>query len=537
VKRTPVLIAGGGPVGLMLANVLGRYGVASMLAERNPETTRHPKMDITNGRSMELFRKFGLADALRKAAVPDDHPFDVSWITSFAGHELHRFRYPSPQAARRIISAANDGTQPREPAMRVSQVEIEPVLKKAAEEKPTVDVRFSLAFEDFREDEAGIVATLRDSASGITEEVRCDYLIGCDGGGSRVRELLDIQLEGSFRVAQRYMVHFRSNARDILQRWGIAWHYQSQFGTMIAQNDRDIWTLHTFHEPGVDAEHIDPSAVLRRFTGVPVQHDVLVANGWTPHLLAAQSYGDGRVFLAGDAAHQYIPTGGYGMNTGIGDAVDLGWKLAATIKGFGGPELLASYQAERRPVGLRNRDASGQHTKVRIAIAQIYKDTIADDGELTAEQRAAMAARIAELGNAENESYGIEFGYNYDRSPIIAAEAGAHYPSDSLRYVPTTLPGVRLPSSFLQDGSALFDRLGAWFTLIDFGRGDREGFVQAAKKAAVPLDVLALSEPELVRIYGQGILLVRPDQHIAWRGSPHVQADAERVLRRALGWG
>jgi len=337
VKRTPVLIAGGGPVGLMLANVLGQYGVASVLVERNPETTRHPKMDITNGRSMELFRKFGLADDLRKVAVPDDHPFDVSWITSFAGHELHRFRYPSPQAMRRTISATNDGTQPREPAMRVSQVEIEPVLKKAAEEKPTVDVRFGVAFEDFRSDEAGVIATLRDSAQGITEELSCDYLIGCDGGGSRVRDLLGIKLEGSFRVAQRYMVHFHSNARDILQRWGIAWHYQSQFGTMIAQNDRDIWTLHSFQGSGVAAEHVDPAAVLRRFTGVPVEHEVLVANGWTPHLLVAQSYRDGRVFIAGDAAHQYIPTGGYGMNTGIGDAVDLGWKLAATIKGFGGP--------------------------------------------------------------------------------------------------------------------------------------------------------------------------------------------------------
>jgi hypothetical protein len=332
------------------------------------------------------------------------------------------------------------------------------------------------------------------------------------------------------------MVHFHSNARDILQRWGIAWHYQSQFGTMIAQNDRDIWTLHSFQGSGVAAEHVDPAAVLRRFTGVPVEHEVLVANGWTPHLLVAQSYRDGRVFIAGDAAHQYIPTGGYGMNTGIGDAVDLGWKLAATIKGFGGPELLASYEVERRPVGLRNRDASGQHTKVRIAIAQLYRDNVADGEEPTAGQRAAIAARIAELGNAENESYGIEFGYNYDRSSIVALEAGARYPSDSLRYVPTTLPGARLPSSFLQDGSAIFDKLGKWFTLIDFGRGDREDFVQAAKKAAVPLDVLALSEPKLERIYGNVMLLVRPDQHIAWRGSPNIRANAERVLRRALGW-
>jgi 2-polyprenyl-6-methoxyphenol hydroxylase-like FAD-dependent oxidoreductase len=534
-QQTQVLIAGGGPVGLMLATVLGRYGIRAMLVERNASTTRHPKMDITNGRSMELFRKFGLVDALRKAAVPEANPFDVSWVTSMSGHELHRFRYPSPVEMRRIIRETNDGTQSREPAMRVSQVEIEPVLKRAAEACPTVDVRFGVAFEDFRADGDGVIATLRNSATGATEQVRCAYLAGCDGGGSRVRDLLQIALDGTPRTALRFMVHFRSRAHDVLQRWGIAWHYQSPIGTLIAQNDDDIWTLHARLEEGTAIDRIDPAALLTSFSGTRFPYEILVANAWTPHLLLAESYGQGRVFLAGDAAHQYIPTGGYGMNTGIGDAVDLGWKLAATLLGFGGPKLLASYEAERRPVGFRNREASAGHTKVRIAIAKCYRDARALEEPLDDTRRAELAKAIADLGNAENESWGIEFGYVYDDSPIVASEAGTTPPSDPVRYVPTTMPGARLPSTFLGDGSALFDRLGPWFTLVNFGAMDATPFVAAAGQARVPLQVLSLKEPALEAVYGRDALLVRPDHHIAWRGSETTAVDAAKVLSRALG--
>jgi hypothetical protein len=252
--------------------------------------------------------------------------------------------------------------------------------------------------------------------------------------------------------------------------------------------------------------------------------------------LLAQSYGRQRVVLAGDAAHQYIPTGGYGMNTGIADAVDLGWKLAATLRGFGGPELMNSYEAERRPVGLRNREASAGHTRVRIAIAECYRNARALDGPISDARRAELAAAIAKLGNAENESWGIEFGYVYDRSPIVVGQAGIVPPSDPVRYQPTTMPGARLPSTFLQDGSALFDRLGPWFTLVNFGRMDATPFVSAAERAGIPLQVLALQEPALERVYGRDALLVRPDQHIAWRGSETAAVDGSRILSRALGW-
>ncbi len=520
----------------MLARVLGGFGVHAMLVERNATTTRHPKMDITNGRSMELFRRVGLVDDLRKAAVPEENPFDVSWVTSMAGHELHRFRYPSVVEARRIIAEHNDGTQSREPPMRVSQVEIEPVLRRAAEVCPTVDVRFGIAFEDFHEDVDGVTVTLRNSDTGGTEQVRCDYLAGCDGGGSRVRAVLGIALDGTPRVAQRYMVHFRSRAYDVLQRWGIAWHYQAPTATLIAQNDVDVWTIQARLPADTALDRVDPADIVKAFCGSSIDHEILVANAWTPHLLLAQSYGGGRVFLAGDAAHQYIPTGGYGMNTGIGDAVDLGWKLAAVLLGFGGRRLLDSYESERRPVGYRNREASAAHTRVRLDIAESYRQAYADGLPLNDAARAALGAKIAAHGNAENESYGIEFGYVYERSPIVVAEPGAVAPSDPVRYVPTTMPGARLPSAFLGDGSALFDRLGPWFTLVNFGAADPSPFVAAAERAKIPLQVLSPKEPALERIYGREVLLVRPDQHIAWRGPEISTVDAAKILSHALGF-
>ena len=476
-KQVPVLIAGGGPVGMTLARTLAHLGVRCLMVERNGSTTRHPKMDITNGRSMELFRRLGLADRLRAVAVPEANNFDVSWITSLAreqgGRELHRFRYPSVVEKRAEILARNDGTQPREPAMRVSQVLIEPVLRDAIVGHPLVDARWGVALEDFEQDGDGVLVTLRvaetgdngpgNNQAGATEQVRCQYLVGCDGGSSRVRSKLGIALEGRPAVAQRYMVHFRSDAHDLLQAFGR-----------------------------------------------PFAREILVANPWVTHLVLAESYGSGRVFLAGDAAHQYIPTGGYGMNTGIGDAVDLGWKLAATLRGHAGPGLLTSYERERRPVGLRNRLASERHTAVRLKIAELYESMT--DPE-------ALGRAIAALGNAENESWGIEFGYRYD---------GVE--GDPLVYEPTMAPGARLPSTFLRDGSALYDHLGPWFTLLRFGDADPSPLIDTAP---VPLETVIVDDAYLASIYQARLVLVRPDTHIAWRGDACDDGDA--VWRGVLG--
>jgi 2-polyprenyl-6-methoxyphenol hydroxylase-like FAD-dependent oxidoreductase len=533
-RSVPVLIAGGGPVGMTLANVLAQFGIRSMLVERNATTTRHPKMDITNGRSMELFRRFGLADALRRVAVPEDHPFDVAWMTSLSGYELHRFRYPTPNEYRERSRIRNDGTFTLEPPMRVSQVEIEPVLKAAIDRRDEVEVRFGVAFEGFEAKDDGVVAMVRDRGIGVEEHIRCDYLVGCDGGSSRVRDAAGIKLEGQARVGLLYMVHFRSTARDLLQRWGVAWHYQSPLGTMIAQNDDDIWTVHFRVLPGQDPASIDPRELVETFVGQPFEFEVLVANPWTPHLLLADHYGHGRVLLAGDSAHQYIPTGGYGMNTGIGDAVDLGWKLAATLSGWGGPQLLASYEAERRPVGARNREASGGHMQVRIKIAEVYRTAGLDGNDGDAVRRAETGAQIAALGNAENECFGIEHGFLYEGSPIVVDDGSDSFPFDPLIYKPTTRPGARLPSTFLKEGVPIYDRLGKYFTLLSFGVQETSALAAAANRRGIPLSVVRIDEPALAAVYGSDLLLVRPDHHIASRGSSIV--DADRILTVATGW-
>ena len=284
-------------------------------------------------------------------------------------------------------------------------------------------------------------------------------------------------------------------------------------------------------------EEVDISALLRGFAGRDFAHEVLVANAWTPHFVVAERYREGRVLLAGDAAHQYVPTGGYGMNTGIGDACDLGWKLAAMLHGYGGPRLLASYELERRPVGHRNCDAARRHSEARAEIAAVYRAA----GDLTAPAgdavRAATGRRIAAIGNAENESFGIELGYAYPESEVVCSDPGADIPDDPLHYTPTTAPGARMPSVLTDDGVPIFDRLGLWFTLACFGAPASEALMAAAARRGIPLEVLRIDDPDIVRVYGRGLLLVRPDQHIAWRGAAcEDPREGDAIMSRVLGW-
>jgi 2-polyprenyl-6-methoxyphenol hydroxylase-like FAD-dependent oxidoreductase len=533
---TPVLIVGGGPVGLTLALNLARYGIRSTLVERNPTTTRHPKMDLTNGRSMELYRRIGLTEQLRDAGVPRSSPFDISWVTSMAGHELHRFVYPSAEAAHEIIRSRNDGSQASEPGLRVSQIVIEPVLKKAADENALIDVRFNTTFERLIEqNDDSVVAEVSDQATGQIERWHCDFLAGCDGGGSRVRRQLGIELDGDMAVAGAYMVHFRTLARHVVQRWGIAWHYQNGAGTLIAQNDDDIYTLQEWLVPGEDVASLQPSHVLERWIGQSFDYEILQANPWTANFVVAQRYHAGRVLLAGDSAHQFIPTGGYGMNSGIADAAGLSWVIAARIEGWGGNLLLEAYDRERRPTAWWHLEASRRHMGIRLAISQLYAEAgnISGEGPEFDAKRAALAREVERLGNAENESWGVELGYRYDDSPIIWTEADQ--PTiDPIIYRPNTTPGARLPHVFLEDGASIHDKLGLYFTLVVVTEANTSAISAAARALSIPLSVLQLGRPDLRDIYQRNLILVRPDQHVAWRGDA-LPDDVSNLLLRVVG--
>ncbi|MEQ8699671.1 MAG: FAD-dependent monooxygenase [Bauldia litoralis] len=534
-ERTPVLIVGAGPVGLTLAIVLAHHGVRCAVVERNATTTRHPKMDITNGRTMEIFRRLGIADRVAAAGVPGDICLDVAWATRLTGHEIHRFAYPPPDAVRVAYRTLNDGSQSLEPGIRISQVVVEPLLRDVAAASPLISLHYGWKFLDLDQDGTGVAATVESADSGEVHIVRSDYMAGCDGGGSRVRQALGIGLDGEANIRKRYSVHFRSRDKSILEPWGPAWHYQSPVhGTLISQDGRERYTLHSFAPDGAEP---DPYATVRRFVGRDFDFELLQDPVWFNNLLVAERYRERRVFLAGDSAHQYIPTGGYGMNTGIGDAYGLGWMLAAVVAGRGGPGLLDAYEAERRPVGVRNCAASKRHAEARMAVGTVWSDALDAEGPEGDRARAACAKRVAEIGNAENESWGIELGYRYDGSPVVIAEAGPPPADDPLHYRPTTHPGARVPAVYLADGAALFDRFGRGFTLLNFdpGRLDAGSFREAAGRLGIDLAVVDVDDPHAADLYERPLVLVRPDEHVAWRGEG-LPDDPEAVMRVAAGF-
>lgn len=563
--ETQVLIAGGGPVGLTLALELAHRGISTVVVERNETTTEHPRVDVTNGRSMEHFRRLGVAEELRESGVPLDHPMDVVWCSRLAEWELARFAYPSVEVAREITRSVNDGSLPLEPYLRISQVVLEPVLRDLVDAHRRAEVRFGWALDSFEEDERGVNATVRSSDTGGLQPIHASYLVGCDGAGSLTRARLGIELEGAstgdllrgmggggvvramgrlargFLRGQKppdgrlYLVHFRSKDRPFFERFGTAWQVRSPTGaTLVSQNDSDTWTLHVPLRAGANPEIMDPKNVLFEVLGREFDCEVLGASAWMPRLALAKSYGRGRVWLAGDSAHQMIPSGAYGMNTGVGDAMNLGWKLAALLEGWGGPALLSSYETERLPIGRRNRDASARHTSVRMQVSGLHGPHLHEDSPKGESARAKAGEQIRVLGNLENEALGLEIGDRYDGSPVICGESGEAPNWSAEAYTPSTWPGARPPSVFLEDGTALFDRFGPGFTLLRFADVGVERLVDAARERGVPLWVVDLRDDHARSLYERDLVLIRPDQHVAWRGD-HAPENAGAVVDRVRG--
>jgi hypothetical protein len=347
-----------------------------------------------------------------------------------------------------------------------------------------------------------------------------------------------VMMHGQAGAPRLHLIHFHSKDLAFFERFGNPWHLQSPVsGTLISQNDLDTWTLHVPIAAGVNADAIDHKAALFEHLGREIDCEIVVANAWQPRLVVAKTYGSGRVWLAGDAAHQFVPTGGYGMNTGVGDAVDLGWKLAATLQGWGGPGLLPSYGVERHLVGLRNAAASARHFAVRIVINGEYSRRLHENSPRGARERRALGKKIRELGNRENECLGIEIGYRYTDSPVICHEDGEAPIDDIERYHPCTWPGARVPSLFLKDGSAMFDQFGKGFTLLRFANLDTAPLERAAASRHVPLDVVDIRDERARRLYERDLVLVRPDQHVAWRGymAPYDSLPVVDRVRGAAG--
>ncbi len=442
--------------------------------------------------------------------------------------------YPSVAAAKAEIAARNDG-QPLEPYQLISQYTLEPLLRSIAETLPTISVRFGCELTTFTQEAASVSAQVK-GLTGADETIRGSYLVGCDGGSSTVRKQLGIHLQGQGNIRKLRQALFRCD--ELYERipMGKGRHYHIAEGPIfpfiILQDSTRHWTLHAAAES--DAEMAE---IFRKSIATPIPFATISVNEWTQHLLCAGSYGRGRVFIAGDAAHLVIPTGGLGMNTGVGDATDLAWKIWATLAGWGGPQLLASYDAERRPIGLRAVRASRAAMMGRLGWRAAYSSMIRKNTLEGLAARAEMATQFDVEQRKVTEILGIEAGYRYLDSPIVWQEAGDGPDPDDPQYVPTTWPGARLPHVWLEDGTALHDRLGAGFTLLQVGsaRVNTKNLEHAFRERGVPLHIFSVESGRAREIYDCDLLLVRPDLHVAWRGN-RVPEDPGAIAAVVLGY-
>jgi 2-polyprenyl-6-methoxyphenol hydroxylase-like FAD-dependent oxidoreductase len=532
---TDVLIVGAGPVGLTLAIDLGRRGIRCTLIEQKNAPHMWPKMERCNARSMEIYRRLGLAEKIRAAGLPAWVPMDVFIVTSLAEPPLLHLPYPSVTEAKQEIAACRDGTLPLEPYQLISQYTLEPLLKSVAETLPSVTVRYGCEFLSFEQDDRSVTAEV--SRNGKTSKITGQYLIGCDGGTSTIRKQLDIKLSGEGNILQLRQALYRCDELFDRIPIGKGRHYHvadSQSTQLIVQDSTRHFTLHSVVEKDEDM-----AAMFEKTVAMPVQYEMLYVGEWRQNLLVADRFMDRRVLLAGDAVHLMIPTGGLGMNTGVGDAIDLGWKLAGTLQGWGGPELLASYETERRRTGERNVGASRYASLGRRKWRAQWKPNIGDNTPEGAATRANLVA-IADVEQRKtNEMTGAELGYHYAGSPLVAAEPGEP-PYDYIDYRPSTFPGVRLPHAWLDDGRAVQDCIGDGYTLIRLGgsKADISAFDGAFRAIGAPFTTLDLRGAAAREVYGYDLVLVRPDLHVVWRGNAapdHAQKLAATATGRRLG--
>jgi 2-polyprenyl-6-methoxyphenol hydroxylase-like FAD-dependent oxidoreductase len=516
---TQVLIVGAGPTGLTLAIDLGLRDVRCVVVEQKEAPQFLPKMERCNARTMEIYRRMGIADKVRAAGLPAHCPMDIFIVLSLIEPPLVHHVHPSVNEARAGIARSEDGSEPLEPYQLISQYTLEPLLKSIAETLPSVTVRYGCELLDFEQDETSVTAQVKTGDR--VSAVHAAYMVGCDGGGSLVRRQLGIKLDGESNIQQLRQALYYCD--DLYERIPIGkgrhYHVADAEGSfLIVQDSTRHFTLHSVVES--DAAMAD---MFERVVAMPVKYDMLYVGQWKMNLLLADRYGEGRVFLAGDAVHLVIPTGGLGMNTGVGDAIDLSWKLAATLAGWGGPNLLASYEIERRQVGDRNVAASGFAAGGRRIWRKLYRPEIREHTPAGAAVRAELA-RVADVEQRKaSEMIGAELGYRYVGSPLIASEPGEGPEHNFMSYLPTTWPGARLPHVWLHDGSAVQDRIGYGhgYTLLRLGgaRADAGGLQRAFAAVGAPFCILDVPGERPRDVYGYDLLLLRPDMHVVWRGN------------------
>ncbi len=559
--ETDVLIIGGGPVGATLAGELGWRGVNCVLLEERTAPTEHPKATLLGARSMELFRRWGITDAIFARALPAEINYFITFSTRLAERELYR-----------VVSPSIRETLERTPAVlakyrelqwspyyktQIGQQALEPVLWEFAASLAPTRMRHGWRYLSHAQDGSGVTVEAVEVASGRRESLRARYMVACDGGSSAVRKQLGIRFNGRGKMRSNVSFYFKS--RDFLKMHGKGLgnlyfiFSPDSFGVFTAVDGAELWSFQSyFLDPTQSTAALDAREVLYRAAGRPFEFELRNTQHWFHHQSVARQWragldpcdsAGGRVFLAGDAAHLFVPTGGVGMNTGIGDAIDLGWKLSAVLAGAGGERLLASYEAERKPVAIRNSVISANNSdKIDMVMDETppYINEASDKGE---QARAVLAKKIRWMSRQFN-SAGTHLGYRYVDSPVIQADGTPEPPDDPSQVVPGTWPGMRAPHAWLTaderaDAPSTLDRFGRDWVLVQCAAeegadGRRAALAAAFGRAGAPLRHERFATVALRRLYERDWVLVRPDGHVAWRAD-QLPAEPEQLADYLLG--
>ena len=526
--KTPVLIIGAGPVGLCLALDLASRHIPSIVVETRPaDEPPSVKCNHVASRTMETFRRLGFVQRIRAAGLPDDYPNDVVFRTRATGYELTRI--PIPCRLDRYTSQEGPdckwGTP--EPAHRINQIYFEPLLKAQAAATPGITLLYQHRYDSQRQDESGVLVSVRDLQSGEMQQIHCDYMVGCDGGRSAVRRSIGAVLAGDEVIQRVQSTYFRAPALRSLIRGKDGWmtylYGSERQGNLVAIDGRETWLLHNYllpHEEGF--ESVDRDRCLRQLLGVDAQfeYQLLTKEDWVGRRLVANKFRDRRVFICGDASHLWVPYAGYGMNAGIADAMNLSWMLAAHLQGWGDAKLLAAHERERHPITEQVSRFAMQHAHGAIRERTTLPADIEDDSAAGAASRARVGEAAYRLNVQQFACAGLNYGYYYDDSPIICADDESPPPYTMQHYQASTVPGCRLPHVWLADGRSLYDALGPWYTLlVRAPSAEVNALLSAADRVGLPLQALDVSRETLPAVYRHDLLLVRPDQHVAWRGN------------------
>jgi 2-polyprenyl-6-methoxyphenol hydroxylase-like FAD-dependent oxidoreductase len=525
---TNVLIVGAGPVGLTLAIDLAWRGIDVTVVEtRAPAAPPEPKCNHVAARTMETFRRLGLAEKVRNAGLPADYPHDISYRTSFTGQELTRIHIP----CRRDRFTATDGPDCNwptpEPPHRINQIFLEPILFEHAAAQRRIRIINRTSVEAVVVEDTGARVDLRDLDGGAVSTMNCRYLIGCDGARSIVRKAIGAELSGDAVVQRVQSTYIRApgliDRQQSERAWGTGAINPRRSGMVYAIDGSERWLVHNYMRPGEgDFDEVDRDACLRTILGVAddFNYEIISKEDWVGRRLIAGKFRDRSTFIAGDAAHIWVPYAGYGMNAGIADAMNLSWLLAAHLNGWAPAAILDAYEAERWPITSQVSRFAMSHAEAEIRRRGAVPPDIEDSGSQGARAREEVGRLTYEINVQQYACAGLNFGTYYDRSPIIAYD-GAEHPAYTMSlYTPSTVPGCRTPHFWRADGSSLYDAMGSEFTLLRFDvSADVRAFEAAARSRGVPLAVLDVARPDIASYDDCKLLLSRPDQHVAWRGA------------------